>query len=443
VKQLLFSTSSFLKSAPCLAAFFFFISAARSQTSDTSKTNSVSHTVDQVNRVIKPSEHYLDVEIGGSFYVNSDAITTEFFNTFYQGGFISNEKKDRCRKKLHYSNRIGGDADYGISANWKPDSLFHKSNLSMNIALKDRFHYDAGFSRDFFNVVMYGNKMYAGSTADLGNFTLNLLRYQQVKVGLEWEGDTAHGSYGLSASFLKGEKNVMVDAGRAGLTTSADGSNIDLDLAMLMRRTDTSRVGPMAFNGCGFSTDFYYEMPYLTWYNEGLLRVEVNDLGFIRWNTHSNYYKVDSVYHYDGVQINNILDLQNNALPQNNPDSLVKKNIKYGTEPYTTVLPAVFTVAATTYYGKRFAWEKGMRFRMKSNCRPYYYSAFTWYATKKFSATVTAAYGGYGNFNAGMELEFLFPGQVKLHLDSYYLTGYLLPQKCSAQGVTLSLSKRF
>jgi len=55
----------------------------------------------------------------------------------------------------------------------------------------------------------------------------------------------------------------------------------------------------------------------------------------------------------------------------------------------------------------------------------------------------TVAYGGYGNFNAGMELEYYFPKQFRVHLDSYYLTGYLIPKNCSAQGITLSISKRF
>ena len=389
------------------------------------------------------NEHYLEVEAAGSFYLNSNALTTEFVNKFLYGGYIGNDVKDSVSDKLTYINRVGGDMDYGISVSWKPDSLFHKKDLSMTFSLKDRFHYDAGFSHDFFKVAMYGNKMFAGTSADLGNFSLNLLRYQQARVGFEWEGDTAHGSHGVSVSFLKGEKNLMIDAGRALLTTSADGSNIDLDLAMKMRQTDPSHMGPGAFNGYGFSTDLFYEFPYVTWYNAGLLRFEVNDLGFIRWNTNSLYYHADSLYHYDGVQIDNILDLKSHTLPSGNPDSIKKHNVHYGNEPYTTILPAIFTVNATTYIGKKFIIEKGMRFRMKSNCKPYYYGTFSWYVTKRFMTAYTIAYGGYGNFNAGLELEYNFPKDWHIHIDSYYITGYLIPKYCSAQGISASLTKRF
>ena len=429
-KQNNISTRFFFNCANCMFIFLSF-PFLPSKNCIAQKTDTVS------------SDHYLEVELGGGYYLNSNAITTEFTSFFYKGGFITPEVKDRVQDKLKYSNRIGGDLDYGISIAWKPDSLWHKNNLSLNFSLKDRFHYDAGFSRDFFNVVMYGNKSYAGQTADLGNFTLNFLRYQQLRAGLEWEGDTARGSYGISLSVLKGENNFIIDADRAFLTTSSDGTKIDFDLAMSMRQTDTAQLGPGAFNGIGTSTDFFYEMPYLTWYNEGLLRLEVNDFGFIRWNTNSVYYHMDSIYHYDGIEINNLLDLQNNALPNGNPDSLLKNNVKYGTEPYTTLIPAVFTVTATTYYGKKFIFEKGMRFRMSSNCKPYYYAAFSCYFTKQFLATVTTSYGGYGNLNAGIELEYMFPKQFKLHLDSYYLTGYLIPKKFSAQGISIGLSKRF
>ena len=389
------------------------------------------------------TQHYLEAEISGSYYINSNALTTELVNKFIYGGYISTSVKDRVKRKLAYSDRVGGDVDYGMNVTWKPDSLFHKKNLSVNFSMKDRLHYDAGFSRDFFKVVMYGNKSFAGETADLGNFTLNVLRYQQARISLEWEGDTARGSYGVSASFLKGEKNLAIDADRASLSTSSDGTKIDLDLAMLMRQTDTAHTGIGAFNGYGVSTDFFYEFPYLTWYNEGILRMEVNDLGFMQWNTNSVYYKVDSSYHYDGVSINNILDLKEHTLPSGNPDSIIKNNVKYGTEPYITILPAIFTVNATTYFGKKYIFEKGMRFRMKSNCKPFYYATFSWFPIRQFMISGTVAYGGYGNFNAGMELEYNFPKQFRIHLDSYYLTGYLIPKNCSAQGITLSISKRF
>jgi hypothetical protein len=415
---------------------------SRAQASDSIATNGPRVTAPKPDDLAKAG-HYLDLEAGGSFYINSNAVTSELMSTFYRGGFITPEMKDRSGKKLKYSNRIGGDLDYGVSVTWKPDSLWHRKNLSANFALRDRFHYDAGFSRDLFNLAFYGNKRFAGQTADLGNFSLNLYRYQQLRAGLEWEGDTAHGSYGLSVSLLKGESDLLVDAGKAFLSTSADGTTIDFDLAMTMRQTDTAHTGMGAFNGAGFSTDFYYEMPYLTWYNEGLLRIEVNDLGFLRWNTRSVFYQVDSSYHYTGVEFSNITDIQNSALPHGNPDSIFRNNVKYGTEPYSRALPAILSVTATTYYGKKFIWEKGMRFRLGANCKPYYYSAFSWYATKNFLVTATAAYGGYGAFNTGLELEYAFPHQLHIHLDSYYLGGYIAPKAFCGQGAALSISKRF
>jgi len=216
-----------------------------------------------------------------------------------------------------------------------------------------------------------------------------------------------------------------------------------LDLAMNMRQSDTAKTGWSAFNGFGFSCDLFYEIPYVTWYNGGVLRLDIIDLGFIRWNNKSLYLHQDSLYSFDGVEINSIKDLKNQTIPSSNADSVINNNVSFSTEPYTTFLPTVFNVSTTTYYGKKFIFEKGISYRFNANCRPYYYGNFSWFIEPTVMVSAIVAYGGYGNFNAGAELEARIFKNYTFHIDSYYLLGYLLPKKFTGQGITLGLSGRF
>ncbi|MEW6470080.1 MAG: DUF5723 family protein [Bacteroidota bacterium] len=386
---------------------------------------------------------FMEGELFADYFFNSSALTTEFVNTVYSGGYITADIKDRVTGKLRYSNRFGADLNYGAVFRCKPASFFGRNDIYWSAGFRDRLHLDGVFSQDLYKVALYGNKQFAGQSADLGNTRFNLLRFQQLQFGIVIQGDSAHGDYGFSFSLLKGEQNMALDVDRAILSTSADGTEIDLDLAMNMRRSDTASTGPRAFNGYGASFDLFYEIPYVTWYNYGTMRLDIFDLGLIRWNNRSMYLKHDSLYHYDGIEINDLNDLQNQTIPSGNADSVVNANFHYSREPYTTFLPAVFSISATTYYGKKFIFEKGISYRFNANCRPYYYANFSWFIRPAVMVSAIAAYGGYGNFNAGAELEARIFKNYMIHIDSYYLLGYLMPKKFCGQGITIGLSGKF
>jgi hypothetical protein len=389
---------------------------------------------------VKP---YWEIELNADYFVNSNAITTQFVNTVYKSGFIDEVLKNNVSGKLKYSNRIGADVNTGFALTRKPDSLFGRTDITWSIGLRNRIHADAVFSRDFFKVLMYGNKQYENNFADLGNTAVNFLSYQQLRASLEFEGDTSGGAFGFAFSFLKGQSNTMIDIDRAKMFTALGGTYIDLDIAATMRTTDTTKTGLSAFNGLGFSTDLYYEIPYVTWYGDGILRVDVRDLGLIFWNNKSRYYQIDSNYNYTGIEVQNLLGNDGGIIPTFNQDSILQANMKQRNEGYNTILPGIISITAQTYYGKKWIVEKGINYRYKANCKPYYYVGLTYMPTEKLLFAATTAYGGYGNFNAGAEIEITFPAQIKLHIDSYYINGYIFSEKQSAQGISIALSKRF
>lgn len=386
-------------------------------------------------------KHELEFKAEG--YFNSDAVTNKFFGALWRGAFLDDELKQDVLDRCWYISRWGADLSMGLNWTYTPDSLWGRAGLSMHVELNDRLLANGIFSKDLFNVAFFGNAAFAGSVASLGNFRVNYLRYQQVQFGLDWDADSTHRAHGFAISLLKGEEHFQLDVKRGDLFTAADGSFIDLDTKLQTFQSDTAQKGPGAFNGIGVSGDVYWEFPYITWYHGGVLAVSLYDLGFIAWNKRSMNHRLDSAFHFEGVEVDNLFDLQQGTFPQTNPDSVWKNNLHYATGAYVTWLPAILSITATTYYGKKFIVEKGINYRFNANARPFYYGSFSWNISQRILAGINVSYGGYGRFNSGLEAEFKIARRYKLNIHSFYLSGMGLPDKTGGLGGNFAFAARF
>ena len=396
----------------------------------------------QEDSTVIPKKNEQTVEFYGDVFLASNAITNDFILAFYKGKFIDNDLKDNVSERLLRSNRFGGASKIGLTYTYH--SLQENSKPVFSFSFFDRQNLDMKFSDDLFHAIFYGNKSFAGETAQLGNFQLNFLRYQQFRFGWRWNGDATHGSFGVAFSLLSGEQNTFIKANKADLYTSPDGQFIDFALAMQVQQSDTVHKNYFAQNGMGLSTDFFYEMPYIVWKKAGKIIFEVNDFGFIRWNSNSMTHSVDSSYHYEGVNVNDILNTNGGTLPKLNIDSVINKNTIFERKQYTTKLPFYFNIRTRTWYGKQFSLEKGISFLFNSSAKPYYFLKFH-FSTRKQNAEFCyiVGYGGYGRFNAGLEARVDFAKHYSLHIADNYLFSSVSPQTAYGMGVYLKLVRRF
>ena len=381
------------------------------------------------------------IEFTGDFFINSNTISNNFISSFYNGKFIDSTLKETISERLVLNNRLGASSKLGFTYTMLPADSKH--NTVFAFSFFDRQHFDVKFSDELFNTIFYGNKMYAGQTARLGDFSMNLLRYQQFRARWDWKGDFYHGSYGFAFSLLSGDQNVVVTAPTADLFTAADGTYLDFDIAMKVHSTDTSKQKYFSQNGMGVSTDFYYEMPYIAWKKPGKITFEVRDLGVIQWSNKSMQYAVDSSYHYDGIDVSNLFNLDSTTSPLN-IDSVIDKNTTFKTGKYITKIPCTFDVHTKTFYGKQFAFEKGVIFLFNTSSKPYYYAKFHFIFGRNKPADIAyvIAYGGYGRFNAGIEAKFDFAKKYSIHLiENYFFTE--LSQTSYGMGLYVKLVRRF
>ncbi len=383
------------------------------------------------------------VGITGDFDMNASALTSEFLSKFYKGGFIDDDLKNRVLDRTRNMNTIGANLNYGVYVGIKLDSLFHKQNVSLFFSLRDRAHFDARYSKDFYKVGFYGNADYAGETANFNDFNLTFLRYQQLQVGLFSSKYDSAARWGIALSFLKGEQYASVYAQKAELFTSEDGQYIDFSTNMQVAKSDTSKKGIGAFNGAGACIDIYFEAPFQTRFGDSKLRVSVTDIGAIKFNSNSLFLNQDSTFHYSGFHVTSIYDLQDSTYADNTQDSLTARIVPFKKQSFSVTLPSVLNLTYETRFGEHFEMTEGLRYVFNGNYHLLLYLKGNFIINPKFAISATVGYGGYGNLNCGIGAFANLGKGFIIYAGSNNLEGIIAPKKACGQSAYISIAKNF
>lgn len=384
------------------------------------------------------------IGITGDYDLNSNSLSNALLSKFYTGGYIDESLKNNVLEGLRNKNRIGGNYSMGIYAAYKPDSISHKKYISFFVSLRDRFHVDAQFSRDVYKLGFYGNQQFAGKTAYMNDFSLNMLHYQQFQVGIFSSNLDSAARWGVGISFLKGQDYLTVQAKKAELFTSEDGQYLDFATELEVAKADTSRTGLGAFNGYGIGVDIYFEAPFETRLGSSKIKLSIADIGIIRYNKQTLTLKADSTYHYSGINVNSLFNV--NADGSGSTENIIDSILPFAKKGFSASLPPVFDLTYETKLGERFHLVEGMRHVFNANYSLLGYIRGSFYFTPYFMMSATfgyGGYGGYGHFNYGLGLFANFKNGVVVYAGSNNLEGYLAPKSHTGQGVYVSLIKNF
>jgi hypothetical protein len=389
-----------------------------------------------------PSEATTRVGVVANYDFNSNVLTNNLLSKFYTGGFIDENMKSSAYDKLKNKNRVGGNVNYGFYAAYKPDSISHKKYVSFFVSMRDRYHFDSQFSKDFFKLAFYGNAPFAGKTAYMNDFSLNYLHYQQLQLGIYSSNLDSVACWGMGLALLKGQDYLTVQAPRAELFTDEDGQYVDFNTQMQFAIADTATSGLGSVDGLGASLDFYFEAPFQTRFGSAKIKVSLADVGFIRFNKQTMVVEQDSTFRYSGVEINNLLNIQNNNQTTNIIDSIVKVDKK----GFSANLPSVFSMMYESQLGSKFQLTEGMRYSFNSNYGLLAYLKGSYLVTPRFMVSATVGYGGYGGygrFNYGLGIFANLKNGLVVYAGSNNLEGYIAPKTNAGQGVYISIAKNF
>ena len=379
------------------------------------------------------------VSVNLDYDAGSNGMSASFTNRLLWGGKIDNDLKKESSKHLRSKNNFGINLNYDVSAFIRGNSKF-----DFLIGFKNQEVLNATYSKDFFNLMFYGNDSYRGATANLENCNINALRFQEVKFGAIMHKVDSVGKIGVSVSFLKGEQLFYLKTNKnSSLYTSADGSELVLNSNFNLAISDTNNKRLTSFNGIGASAEIFFETPYKSKVGKrSVLLVNANNIGFIHWQNNSVQYSSDSSLRFSGYTVNNIIDLKDSTISKLNRDSILRGLTNARRENFNTNIPTNLVIINKIYFGKElFCLQTGFRFIFNANYKPYVFVEPE-YRVKNVTFGLHTGYGGYVRLNVGASITWNCQNWF-LRVGSNSLQGYVVPKSASGQGLFFSLAKKF
>lgn len=372
------------------------------------------------------------------FEAGSNGIKNGMVNKLLLGGYIGDGLKNNSARTMRAINNFGIHLNYDFSAFVKGNK-----NFDLHFGIKEQSLLNATFTKDFYNLMFYGNSMYKGQTASLKNSNINALRFQEFKFGVMMHSIDTIGKIGVAVSLLRGEQLFFIKTfNNSSLYTSADGSDVAFYSDFSMAISDTASIKNFRnFKGIGASADLYFETPYKSKIGQSsVLIVSANNIGFIHWGDNSVQYSSDSLLNFSGYTVNSLDDLKDSTLRRIDADSLVQRLTSARKESFNVNIPTNLLLINKIKFSSRYTLVTGYRYIFNANYKAYFFteSEITY---RKITSTLHIGYGGYGRLNVGVSVSYNNPHWY-LKLGSNSLQGFIAPKNTFNQGVFLSFARK-
>lgn len=370
--------------------------------------------------------------IGG---VASSSLPQSFMNKFITPGFIDNEQKDKASSSLNDLNYFGGVAKANINVMLSAASDTSKTSKLFGIGFGTSTEGDLRFTKDLFNVIFYGNEPYAGQSLNLDKTSFNALSYSYLEVSLGKSKFTpsAHKSFWADLGVVFGHGYTDFEVGKGNLFTEEFGDYLSLDISeSTLSMSDTISTG--INQGFGGKIDLHYSVQTET----SKLLISAENLGGIFWRNALTA-DLDTSFTFEGIEIGNIFELSDSVWNQiGSADSVVNSTKGNVFKPLPIDLSFYYKKDMTFLTFDLFA-----RHRLFANYRPFVRAGAN-LNLPIVKPGITAAYGGYGALQVGLNADIKLLGDLFLiQLGTNNLLGTVVPESVSALDFYAGLRYQF
>ena len=390
---------------------------------------------------IEAKEHKIDIT-SNSYYASS-SINNGFFNALLTSNYIDNDLK--ASNNIDDLNYFGSESFSNISYYFVPDSFICCNDFGFKFDISNVSRINARFTGDLFNLAFYGNKMFTGETADFTNSFFQSLTYQKFSFGLfkQTESKGNKVTYYVGASIINGQENKDISLYKSNLFTEETGEYIDFDMQMRYYYSNEGKTDFLENNGIGGAVNF--ALIYENIEKNYIINLSVEDIGYIKWNKSAKQTYIDSIFHFEGVEIEDILDYENYSSSEISKDSLMSSIFENTSiSSYTKLLNERINISISknlipnnlfTTLGLGYLYNSG-------EPKPVFYTRSNYKYNDKISNYVQVAYGGFTMFQVGLG------ANVNIHhfnltIASNNIIGLIIPDKTYSQSVFVRLGYLF
>lgn len=402
-------------------------------------TDSDQQTVSTKNKIFgveKENAYKAYFSTFGSAYINSNALTNSFTKSYlYTKSYIDDDLKQQQVDRLKKSNVIGIDIKAGLYGQYQ----LKKIRVEAGLAYRD--FYSSQFSSDAFNLIFYGNSMYAGQSASLDPMSVYNVNYQTFYLGVKKTvGKKQNIQLGARLGFVRGGRLQKVHSENLSLYTASNGSYLTLNGKFDVAYTEDSVYSVMPpMNGGGLTSDYFFSVKG----NRSEFAVELLDVGYVRWNDVTTY-TGDGAYTYDGFEIDNIIGGNGIVLdPVNLSSFLESMGLTKTVKDVTYMLPSTLHVSYYRHLSPKVSLTGGVRQQFVHGYVPRVYGKLAYYISKDFVLVPTLSYGGFGRGDFELGIAKSFSNHLLVSTNLFWFEYFAAPSKTSGHGMSVAFSYYF
>ncbi|MFI5172270.1 MAG: DUF5723 family protein [Chitinophagales bacterium] len=377
-----------------------------------------------------------------SFYTASNCFTVDFIKNFFGSGFITEEMKNNASENLTDLNTIGIDFYNGV---WMMKKSKNDGDNIFLAGIEYNFEESSQFTDDLFHVAFYGNYDMQGETADFSKSKFSLTSVMEYKVGMLKIFDDNYNGFklGATAGLVQGLSGVDVKAPVGTMFTAEDGRYLDFDYDFSIYTSGENKPSLTSFTGAGFCFDIfgqaYFQGPEIT------INAMINDIGVVFWNNDPLKISGDSTQRFEGIEIDNLFSSSTETTNGSSDSLLEILGVVREDNAFSQALPARLNASATkSFSDKTFYLTFGTQYIFNTPYKPLFFVQTGKTLTPlQLTLSVNAHIGGYGGFNAGIDITKNISDFLQLKIGSNSLLGVISPASFTGSAAYGSLAVRF
>lgn len=368
----------------------------------------------------------------GRFDLNSSSLPNALFHHLLFNKDIDDGLKDDVASRLKDINRAGMDFSYDFS--------FLVSNTNRRdyfIQLEASEILSGRFPGSALELLMYGNKPFAGLELGLDPLSVDYIKYQSIGIGTFNLFHYKDWRFGGILSIVRGADYKSFSMSKGDFFTEQYGRYIELTTNLQYRTTPSRKFGSVDFPGLGLSAGLM-----AGWHSPGykhLVNFYAFDLGAIRWPGTHKYTIHDTAYHFSGIEIDNLFATTDSVFTGNEFGSVTSfLGADSLGEDYWGMLPAHFMIEHYTNLSYRIRLVNMLDYKLTRGYLPKLRSQMYFRFSDQFLAGPTLVLGGFGRFDMGSSVVYMPTSKWEMQLYLTNLTGNLVfPAKSSGVGLWL------
>jgi hypothetical protein len=381
-----------------------------------------------------PTPHQYQLSIQGSALFDANTVRNSLLLDLRSGGFIDRSVRESSQQALEDNNRAGQELRASVRA-LLPEGTFGPNGWRPMVQCAHHDVLGLRFVKDLYALAFFGNAAFEERTAQLAPSAFVQQKYQTMGFGF-WH--TATGSY-LRVDAVKGQSLAGTALSRADVYTQANGRAIEATVQGEFFASDTAANGndllTTSGGGVAISAAFHRRLRLLN--HPALFSASVEDLGAVHWNDRSVYLGKDTTVRYEGIRVEDILDLDGTL----EGGAQLRDTFGLDTPLESFWLPLPFRVEMALAWRQSAQWQ--FTLRASQIYLPGYVPRLRAQCLRSFGRAwqggAEAGYGGFGTLRFGLLANASIRERLGIGVQAPNVLGWLNEQ-ASGQGLAAGVS---